>query len=56
MAEKPRCARRSHTSFTLEQVHALKDIFEETMNPGRITMNELISVTRLDESVIKVCP
>ncbi|KAK2506394.1 hypothetical protein MC885_001359 [Smutsia gigantea] len=51
--EKPRYARQRRTNFTLEQVRALKDTFGKTMYPSWITMNELISVTHLDESVIK---
>ncbi|XP_044116055.1 paired-like homeodomain transcription factor LEUTX [Neovison vison] len=53
MAENPRYARRGRTQFTVEQLQALKRVFEETMYPDWTTTEELISITHLDESVIK---
>nr|XP_035950748.1 paired-like homeodomain transcription factor LEUTX [Halichoerus grypus] len=52
-AENPRYARRGRTHFSVEQLQALKRVFEETMYPDWATTEELISITHLDESVIK---
>ncbi|XP_044234027.2 paired-like homeodomain transcription factor LEUTX [Ursus arctos] len=53
MAENPRYARRGRTHFSEEQLQALKRVLEETMYPDWATMEDLISITHLDESVIK---
>ncbi|XP_045662654.1 paired-like homeodomain transcription factor LEUTX [Ursus americanus] len=49
MAENPRYARRGRTHFSEEQLQALKRVLEETMYPDWATMEDLISITHLDE-------
>nr|XP_025710038.1 leucine-twenty homeobox [Callorhinus ursinus] len=49
MAENPRYARRGRTHFSVEQLQALKRVFEKTMYPDWATTEELISITHLDE-------
>ncbi|XP_027946439.1 leucine-twenty homeobox [Eumetopias jubatus] len=49
MAENPRYARRGRTHFSVEQLQALKRVFEKTMYPDWATTEELISITHLDD-------